>query len=74
MESQAGRLFAEAGAPAALYPVADALAAAGGRVEHGPDYEPFVVVDRELITGQNPRSDHALAAALVAALEAGRVG
>lgn len=54
-----------------LYPVADALALAGGRVESGAvDYDPFVVIDRDLITGQNPRSDHALAAQLVHALDA----
>jgi putative intracellular protease/amidase len=54
-----------------LYPVADALALAGGRVENGvADFAPFVVVDRELITGQNPRSDHQLAARLIEALEA----
>jgi putative intracellular protease/amidase len=53
-----------------LYPVADALALAGGNVGHGADYAPHVVTDRELITGQNPRSDHALAAQFVAALDA----
>lgn len=55
-----------------LYPVADALTSAGGTVENGPDYGPFVVVDRELITGQNPRSDHEMAAKFVAALDARR--
>jgi putative intracellular protease/amidase len=53
------------------YSVADALVLAGGRVEHAAiDYAPFVVADRELITGQNPRSDHQLAARLVEALNA----
>jgi putative intracellular protease/amidase len=33
------------------------------------DFEPKVVIDRELITGQNPRSDHPIAKALVAALD-----
>ncbi|GLK79861.1 type 1 glutamine amidotransferase domain-containing protein [Methylopila turkensis] len=48
-----------------------ALTAAGGRVETTPvDFEPHVVVDRELITGQNPRSDHPLAKAFVEALDA----
>lgn len=47
-----------------------ALTAAGGKVEIGADWEPHVVVDRELITGQNPRSDHAIAKALIEALEA----
>lgn len=46
----------------------DALGIAGGAVSTGPDFEPKLIVDRELITGQNPRSDHAIAAELVAAL------
>jgi putative intracellular protease/amidase len=33
------------------------------------DFEPHVVVDRELITGQNPRSDHPIAATFVKALD-----
>jgi putative intracellular protease/amidase len=36
-----------------------ALRAAGGEVSTTKvDFEPNVIVDRELITGQNPRSDH----------------
>lgn len=47
-----------------------ALTSAGGVVSTNPsDFEPFVVEDRELITGQNPRSDQAIAAAFVAALD-----
>ena len=47
----------------------DALGMAGGDVATNPtDFSPHVVEDRELITGQNPRSDHPLAAKLVAAL------
>ena len=46
-----------------------ALRTAGADVSVTTDFEPFVIVDRELITGQNPRSDHAIAAALVAALD-----
>src|SRR5262245_45006675 len=46
-----------------------ALETAGGKVTTGSiDFDPNVVVDRELITGQNPRSDHPLAAALIEAL------
>src|SRR5262245_55563969 len=46
-----------------------ALEAAGGKVTTGPvDFEPNVVVDRELITGQNPRSDRPIAAKLIEAL------
>jgi putative intracellular protease/amidase len=48
----------------------DALRIAGGLVSTAAvDFEPNVIVDRELITGQNPRSDHPIASALIAALE-----
>lgn len=48
----------------------EALRIAGGHVSTGAiDFEPNVIVDRELITGQNPRSDHPIASALIAALE-----
>ena len=48
----------------------DALGAAGAEVSRSAvDFEPYVVEDRELITGQNPRSDHPIAAKLVAALD-----
>lgn len=46
----------------------EALTTAGGVVEVGPDFAPHVVEDRELITGQNPRSDHPIGQALIAAL------
>jgi putative intracellular protease/amidase len=36
---------------------------------HPADFAPNVVVDRELITGQNPSSDHHLAARMVEALD-----
>lgn len=53
--------------------VVDALQLAGGDVVTTKvDFEPHVVEDRELITGQNPRSDHPIAAALVAALDRAR--
>jgi putative intracellular protease/amidase len=46
-----------------------ALTTAGGKVINGAvDFEPHVIVDRELITGQNPRSDHAIGAKLIEAL------
>lgn len=49
--------------------VADALKTAGGNVTTTPvDFEPHVVEDRELITGQNPRSDHLIGKKLVEAL------
>jgi putative intracellular protease/amidase len=48
----------------------DALQAAGGAVMTTPvDFEPNVVEDRELITGQNPRSDHLIAVTFVDALD-----
>jgi putative intracellular protease/amidase len=48
----------------------DALKAAGGDVwVSSVDFEPHVVEDRELITGQNPRSDALVGATLVRALE-----
>ena len=49
------------------YP-ARAMATAGGDMQFAKAWEPHVVVDRELITGQNPFSDQALAQALIAAL------
>ena len=52
-----------------FYPDA-ALTAAGGRLDAAPPFKTNVVVDRELITGQNPASDDALGKALLKALEA----
>jgi putative intracellular protease/amidase len=53
----------------------DALQMAGGSVSTNPvDFEPHVVEDRELITGQNPRSDHPIAAKLIAALDRATAG
>lgn len=48
----------------------DALRTAGADVSTtSVDFEPYVIEDRELITGQNPRSDHPIAAKLIQALE-----
>jgi putative intracellular protease/amidase len=48
----------------------DALTQAGSQFSQADAaFSPHVVTDRELITGQNPRSDHPLAATLVAALD-----
>ncbi|QNK03944.1 type 1 glutamine amidotransferase domain-containing protein [Dyella telluris] len=48
----------------------EALTAAGGMVVSGTvDFAPHVIEDRELITGQNPRSDQLLGATLLKALE-----
>lgn len=49
--------------------VATALEVAGGKVETKGVFEPNVVQDRELITGQNPPSDHAVADLFVKALD-----
>src|SRR5262249_35785561 len=47
----------------------NALTTAGGDVITGSvDFAPHVIVDRELITGQNPRSDHPIAAKLIEVL------
>ena len=48
----------------------EALQLAGGKVTTNPvDSQPNVMVDRELITGQNPSSDHLIAAKLIEALD-----
>ncbi|MDM3885935.1 type 1 glutamine amidotransferase domain-containing protein [Pseudomonas sp. BCRC 81390] len=47
-----------------FYP-ATAMAIAGGDMGYAKAWQPNVVVDRELITGQNPFSDKALAKALL---------
>lgn len=61
---------AESEMPAKLpFYAADALAGAGGLVENALPWQPFVIKDRELITGQNPASDRELAVAVVKALE-----
>ncbi|MGN0954143.1 type 1 glutamine amidotransferase domain-containing protein [Dialister sp.] len=49
--------------------VEQALQIAGGYMEEGALYQSHVVKDHELITGQNPASDIALAQALAAAIE-----
>lgn len=55
-----------------FYP-AKAMAGAGGNMSYTTAWSPNVVVDRELITGQNPFSDHEVAKALVSKLgEAGK--
>lgn len=48
-----------------LYYPADAMAQAGGKMEYKDMWAPNVVVDRELITGQNPFSDELLAEKLL---------
>lgn len=52
--------------------VADALKIAGGRVETKSVFQTNVVQDRELITGQNPPSDHAIADLFLPALDRSR--
>ncbi|MFJ4373149.1 type 1 glutamine amidotransferase domain-containing protein [Pseudomonas japonica] len=50
-----------------FYP-AKAMEAAGGDMSYAQAWRPNIVVDRELITGQNPFSDHELGKALVSKL------
>jgi putative intracellular protease/amidase len=53
-----------------LFRTVDALQTAGGEVTTSTKvFVPHIEEDRELITGQNPASDHALAGALVNALD-----
>ena len=48
----------------------EALKLAGAEVTTNPEnFQPNVMVDRELITGQNQTSDHAIAAKLIEALD-----
>ena len=51
--------------------VSDALVIAGGHIEKAPGgiFKPLVIEDRELITGQNPPTAHALAEVFVKALD-----
>lgn len=46
----------------------DELKAKGGRYESGPDWEPFILQDGLLITGQNPASSEPAAKALLQVL------
>jgi putative intracellular protease/amidase len=48
----------------------EALAAAGARIQNASPWKKNVVVDREVITGQQPFSDHAFADALLTRLNA----
>jgi putative intracellular protease/amidase len=57
------------GGPAPYYND-EALTSAGVRVDDASPWKPQVVVDRELITGQQPFSDHRFADALLAKLNA----
>ena len=50
--------------------VEDMLKANGGLYEKGPDFQPFVLTDGKLITGQNPASSEDAAKALLALIEA----
>lgn len=57
------------GAKLRYYP-AFAMKAAGGKTDFAAAWQSNVVVDRELITGQNPFSDHALARTMLEKLQA----
>lgn len=58
---------AQLGGQVHFYPDA-ALAAAGATIQNGADWQPNVVVDRELITGQQPLSADVFGKALMAKL------
>ncbi|SDO70345.1 Putative intracellular protease/amidase [Rhodoferax sp. OV413] len=58
---------AQLGGQVLFYPDA-ALAAAGATIQNGADWQPNVVVDRELITGQQPLSADVFGKALMAKL------
>ncbi|MDC6282740.1 type 1 glutamine amidotransferase domain-containing protein [Pandoraea sp. XJJ-1] len=60
---------AQLGGQVLFYPDA-ALAAAGATIQNNADWQPNVVVDRELITGQQPLSADAFGKALMAKLAA----
>lgn len=49
----------------------DRLKERGGNYSKGPDWAPYVVVDGQLVTGQNPASSEAAATALLELLRAG---
>lgn len=51
------------------YYVESALRIAGGNLEVSKNFQINVIEDRELITGQNPPSDHRIAEVLISALE-----
>ena len=53
-----------------IYFAVSGLSDAGGTISVGADWTSHVVVDGELITGQNPMSDAELADALIQALDA----
>jgi len=53
-----------------IFNMPDALEAAGAKVLNADNFTSYVVVDRELITAQNPMSDHELAAKFIEALAA----
>lgn len=53
-----------------IFNMPDALELAGAEVINADNFTSFVVVDRELITAQNPMSDHEVAAKFIEALNA----
>ncbi len=52
-----------------LYYPADAMNTAGGKMDYADMWQPHVMVDKELITGQNPFSDDLLADKLIELLD-----
>ena len=48
--------------------IEDEFTRLGGNYQKGPDWQPHVVTDRQLVTGQNPASSEAVARALLTLL------
>jgi putative intracellular protease/amidase len=48
--------------------IEDEFKALGGLYEKGPDWAPYIVSDKKLVTGQNPASSEGVAQALIALL------
>ena len=55
----------------ASLPLEDCLKELGGRFEGGADWQPYVVQDGNLITGQNPQSSELVARHVLDALRPG---
>ena len=56
-------------APKSAWLLEDELRRLGARFEHGPNWKPYLVQDKNLITGQNPASSAMVGDALIATLK-----
>lgn len=50
------------------FPIEDAFARLGGNYSKGPDWQPYVLSDGHIVTGQNPDSSETVAKTLLAQL------